>query len=389
MSTASRTVIWSLSAANFVVGMGAFLVIGILEPLAQDLGASRAATGNLMTTYALTYAVLSPLLVAATGRIGRRRVLAAGFSLYGLASLASALAPDITTLHLARALAAAGAGVITPVAAAVAATLVPADQRARTLALVFAGITVAQALGIPAGSWLAYTIGWRWAFGVVALLSLPALILLWRMIPPGLPFHAVALRDLRANLTSLPIMVSVLFTTTFLGAIFVLYTYFTPLLAQVQGLGRDGVSLMLLLFGIGAILGNLFGGILSDRFGPSRTLIGLCLAQLAVLPLFSILPLNTWVLGLIVLIWSVIGWSFGAAQQVRLIILDATQAPVLLSLNAAGVYIGTALGAFIGGLVLAGFGPGLLGLAAAAGVALSLAHLLWSDKLNRRTFPAP
>ena len=110
-----------LSACNFVVGMGAFVVIGMVPLLAEDLGVSTAAAGNTMTAYAIAYAVMSPLMVSLTGRMGRRRVLAAGLAVFALATLMSALATNITTLYMARALAAAGAGVVTPVGAAVVA----------------------------------------------------------------------------------------------------------------------------------------------------------------------------------------------------------------------------------------------------------------------------
>ncbi|MEQ8366477.1 MAG: MFS transporter [Roseicyclus sp.] len=287
---------------NFVIGMGAFLVVGTIEPMASDLDVTAGQTGALMTTYALVYAVCSPLLVSLTGGIGRRRVLAAGLTIFGLAALASALAPTLGSLHAARAMAAVGAGVVTPVSAAVAAMLVPPERRARTLAQVFLGLTIAQAVGIPIGGWLAYTVGWRYAFTLVALIAIPALVLLWRIVPAGLSFRPVALSDLGRTLSDLPVMSAVLFTMSFMAGIFALYTYFAPLLTAQMGFGRDGVSLLLLIFGLGAIAGNRMGGVLADRFGPSRTLMALTVVQIVFLSMYSALPFPVWVLGAVTFI---------------------------------------------------------------------------------------
>src|SRR6056297_1355994 len=378
--TPPRLLIPVLSGVNFVIGMGAFLVVGTIEPMAADLDVTAGQTGALMTTYALVYAVCSPLLVSLTGGIGRRRVLAAGLTIFGLAALASALAPTLGSLHAARAMAAVGAGVVTPVSAAVAAMLVPPERRARTLAQVFLGLTIAQAVGIPIGGWLAYTVGWRYAFTLVALIAIPALVLLWRIVPAGLSFRPVALSDLGRTLSDLPVMSAVLFTMSFMAGIFALYTYFAPLLTAQMGFGRDGVSLLLLIFGLGAIAGNRMGGVLADRFGPSRTLMALAVVQIVFLSMYSALPFPVWVLGAVTFIWSVFGWSFGAAQQVRLITLDPARAPVLLSLNAACIFGGAALGSAIGGVVITGIGIGALGWVAALCMAGALLHLVLSDR---------
>lgn len=141
---------------------------------------------------------------------------------------------------------------------------------------------------------------------------------------------------------------------------------------------------------IAAVLGNIMGGALSDRIGPARTLTFLCLAQLVVLPGFSLLPLaggdagalaGTLAMGLLVL-WSVFGWSFMAAQQARLVTLAPEATPVMLALNAAGVYVGAAIGSAFGGLVLAGFGLWPLGLVAGALMLVALAHLRLSVRLS-------
>ena len=383
-----RYLIPLLSLGNFVIGIAGFSIIGILEPLGADMNRSAASAGQLMTVYSVAYAILSPLMVALSGQIGRRRVLAASMILVTLAAILSAVAPNFTVLNVARVLAAAGAGIFTPVAAAVAATLYPEAQRAKVLASVFFGLTLSQVVGVPFGSWISYTFGWRWAFWMVVCFSLPLTLLIWRRVPAGLTFKPVRLSDLGRVLAQGRMMLATAFTASFLGAMYVVYTYVAPLLSQTMGYERDGVSLILLVFGVGAVGGNILGGILADRFGWRITLAGLCLCQIGIMPLFSTLPVNDVALVAIAFFWSVTGWAFMAGQQTRLIGAAGPQAPVVLALNAAAIYIGAAVGTALGGLVIAGYGLTAVGMAGGIAALFALLHLLLSLRLPPPS-PAP
>lgn len=367
-----------LSAANFVIGMGAFVVIGALGPLARDLGLTPAVAGWVMTSYALGYAVLSPLLVAATGALGRRKVMALGLAVFALGAAASAAAPDAGWLFAARVLAAAGAGMTTPVIAAVTAALAPPERRGRALALVFMGLTVAMVLGVPAGSWVAYAYGWRATFSIVAALAAAMTVALWLGVPRGLRFQPVALRDLGAVLADGRMMLAIGFTATFLGAIYVPFTYLSPLLEETMGLARDGVTAALVVCGLGAVIGNLLGGRLADRLGAARTLALLAGTQVAVMPLLSLLPMPLPVAMALFLGWNAAGFAFTAGQQMRLVALAGPRAPVALALNAACIYVGAAWGAALGGLVVAGAGLGALGVAGGLAALVAVANLALS-----------
>lgn len=369
-----------LSGCNFVIGMGAFVVIGMVPLLASDLGISTAAAGGAMTVYALAYAVLSPLLVSITGRIGRRRVIAAGMGLFALGTLFSALAPNMILLYLSRAVAAAGAGLVTPVGAAVVAALAPKTAQGKAIATFYFGLTLSQVLGVPAGGWIAFTFGWRAAFWIVLALALVGAGLVWVRVPAGLRFTPVSLRDLGRALRDGVVMGAVLFTASFLGAIYVLFTYLAPLLEQTMGYGRDGITLVLLLFGAGAVAGNLIGGVLTDRLGSVKSLVLLCLGQIVLMPAFSGLPVSGGLLLGLVFVWSAFGWSFVAPQQVRLLQLAPSLAGVVLALNAAAIYVGTAAGSALGGVVQT-VGD-LTWLGAAAGIVAlgALGHILWSHR---------
>lgn len=373
---ANRHVVPILSAANFVIGLGAFVVIGILNPMAEDFGLTPAQAGHLMVVYAGVYAISSPLLVSATGRIGRRRVLAIATGVFALAALISALAPTAGILFAARVLAAVSAGMVTPVAAAVAAGLSPPGKQGAALSMVFLGFSLSQVIGVPLGSFLAYTFGWRVAFALVVALALPCMVLIWVRVPAGLRFAPVGLRDLTRVVGNWRLMLTVSFTTVFISGSYVVFTYFAPLLSETMGFARNGITAALTLAGLGAVAGSLMGGMMTDRIGAQRTLVLLCLAQMMITPVFSTLPLPVAAVMALPVLWSVFGWSFMPAQQVRLITASPENANVLLALNAGAVYLGAAAGSAIGGAIIDTTGLWALGLGGGACVLVALGVLL-------------
>jgi len=381
------TLIALLSAGNFVIGMGAFVVIGILGPIADGLDVPPARAGLVLTAYALAYAVGSPVGVAATGRLPRRLVMTSGLAIFAAAALGAAFAPNFGTLLAARVLAAFGAGLFTPVTAAVAVSVTAPERRGAALSNVFFGLTLAQVIGVPAGGVIAYAVGWQAAFLVVAALALPVLLGLWRLVPPALPFQATRLATLGATLADRRAMLSVLFTASFLGAIYVPFTYLGLILTATMGFGGPAIASALLVFGFGAVGGNLIGGLLADRIGARRTLMGLALAQITLMPLVSTLPLPPWSVYVLIFVRSLCGWSFLAPQQSVLIALAPERASVMLALNAAAIYVGAAAGSAIGAEVIDRAGLGALGVAGGLCGVAALANLLAAFRVRSRTEP--
>lgn len=389
MHTVPKFILPVISTCNFLIGVGAFVIIGLLEPMGDTLGIAPERAGILMTVYALSYALLSPILVSLTGNIGRRRVMAFALLIFFVSAVLSALAPSLAILAVARVIAAAGAGMFTPVGAAVVAGLFPEDQRARVLAAAMFGFTLAQVLGVPAGSWVAYTFGWQIVFWAVAAFSLPCVYLIWTFVPAGLKFQPIGLRDLASILGNARMMLATSFTGLFLGAIYVIYTYLTPLLSQQMGLGRDGITLVLLLAGVGAVLGNILGGFMADRLGWFKTLSVLCCAQMVLMPIYSFLPISLPAVLVLSMVWSIAGWSFMSGQQMRLIGAAGPKAPVVLALAAACIYLGAALGSGVGSFVIAQFGLSGLGFAGAAVSGVALLILLLSRRFPPDTITDP
>ncbi|RED18232.1 Purine efflux pump PbuE [Pontivivens insulae] len=362
--------------------MGVFVAVGLLNPLSEAFGLSASGAGLILTIYALAYAVGSPVLVSLTGGLARRTVMATGMGLFAFSAIAVVLSPTAEWLFAARILTALGAGLFTPITASVAAAAVPPERQGRALAAVFAGLTVAQVLGVPAGSWIGYTFGWQAAFLIVAVLSgLCCVAVLWA-VPRDLPFSVINLGTLGRAIQDWRGLLVILFTTSFLGSIYVIYTYLAPLLTEHMGYGRDGITIMFVLFGVGAVIGNLFGGWVADRIGPFRTLLLLTGGQILTMPFFAFFPMGDIAFSALLILWAVLGWSFVAGQQIRVVRVSA--APTVgLALNAAAIYLGAATGSSIGAMVLDRFDTLALGWAGAAVAVLALAHLVVSQTLTR------
>lgn len=373
-----------LALANFAVGMGAFVVIGLLSPVAADLGISKAQAASLLTSYAVVYAISSPLLVALTGGLERRLALVVGMAVFGLGAVAAALSSGLVAVLAARCVMALGAGIVTPVAATVGVAMAGAAHRGRALAIVFGGLTLAQALGVPLGAWIGYAFGWRLAFALVAVLAAVSTLAMALSLPRGVQVAVASLASLKAVLTSLTQTIAVSFTALFIGGLYVLYTFLAALVEARYQLGRDSVTAMLGVFGIGAVVGNSVGGLLTDRIGPQRTLLLLCTAQLVLLPALSLLPLGLWAFAALVGLWSICSWSFMVPQQARLALLAPDRIPVLFALNAAAIYVGSSAGSALGGLTLRTEGFAWLGPVGALLALLALASLRW-----RTQPPAP
>jgi DHA1 family inner membrane transport protein len=365
----------TLAFANFAIGIGAFVVIGVLSPIAADLRLTHSQAGMVMSIYAIAYAIGSPLAITATGKLDRRSVIMIGMSVFLVASILCALAPNAEVLLAARALGALGAGMVTPVGAAIAVAETAPERRGAALSFVILGLTLAQVGGIPIGSFLGYTAGWRATFWMVAAIAALALAgILWRVPPIRTPVTTLA--SLGRTLVSPVLMPAILVTASMMGAAWVLFTYFAPLLEDRMGYGRNGVTFMLVLFGAGAVIGNMMGGWLSDRIGPARALIAVTIGLIILIPGFSLLPMPDLALAALTFAWGIVGWAFMAPQQSRVVSLDPASQNVTLSLNASAIYVGAAIGSAAGGQIVDHLGFSALGWTSGLAVVAVLGHIL-------------
>lgn len=373
-----------LALGNVVVGTGAFVLPTLLAPLSADLGVSLPAAGALMSGYALAYAFGSPLLTALTGRWPRRRVLLVGLALVAVGNAVMAAAPDLLAAHAGRLVSALGGALYTPIAAAVAAALAPPERRARALALVFAGMTVAQVLGIPLGALAADSVGWRPVFAAVALAALAAIPIIARAVPAAIPVGAADLRQLADLLRDPGAALALSVTLAFFAGQFVVITFLGPVIARAAGVAGGGLAFHLVLFGLAGVAANLLGGWLADRIGPERTINGLTLVSALALVALATLEAAPLAAGLCLVAWGLSGYAFMTPQQARLVGLMPRTQGLALALNAAALYAGSAVGGAVGGAIVAT--DGLAGLGLGAAILLAVALLLL--RASRRRPPA-
>jgi predicted MFS family arabinose efflux permease len=352
-----RSLVW-LALGTFAIGTEGFMIAGLLPRLSADLGVTVAAAGQLVTVFALVYALGSPLLAVLTAGLERKRLLLWSIGGFGVANLAAAAAPSFAMLMAARILLALSAGQFSPTASGFAGTSVAPHMRGRALAVVVGGVSVAVALGAPLGAWVGTVLNWRATFlGVAGLSALAFLGIAWRL-PRQASQGAVGVRDRLRVIATQGVGRTLLVTVLWSTGGFAIYTYVAVLLHTVAGWEGPLVSLALLSFGIGAVIGTFGGGNLVDRFGSTRILLGALIALTLIALNLSVIGFVTSgiVGGVLILatlaVWGVIGWGFFPAQQVRLIGLAPELAPILLSLNQSAMYLGIAGGAVVGALTL-------------------------------------
>jgi predicted MFS family arabinose efflux permease len=349
-----------LAVGTFAVGTSGYVVAGLLPALTAELHVSTSAAAQLVTAFAIAYAIGSPLFAAATGRWERRRLLVAALVVTALGNALAAVAPNYALLFAARALTAVGAAVFTPAASAVAAELTAPERRGRAVALVFGGLTIATIFGVPLGSLISEHVGYRAVFALVAVFSLAGAAAVRLMLPKVPAPEPVPFRE-RFTVAKDPRVLVVLFTTVVAClAAFSVYTFVAPVLAATAGLHGTMLSVLLFCYGVGGAVGNVLGGRAADRWGsrlPLLLIMGGVIVVLALLPLAA-----TSVLGaaIVLFLWGFCTWSFNPPVQHRLIELAPRTSGLLLSLNASAIYLGVGLSGVVGGVVLTNGGPAVL-----------------------------
>jgi predicted MFS family arabinose efflux permease len=373
-----------LAFGNLVLGTAAFVVAGIVGAIAADLALPLATAGQVLTVFALTYAVAAPLLALLTGAWPRRRALELGLLGVGIGCLGASVAPDAAMLFAARVVTALGAALFAPAAAVVAVVTAAPARRARALSLVFLGQSAAQVLGVPLGTWLAWSFDWRMAFAPVALAAGLCLLAVRRVVPAELAGAPASPAAWASILRRPDLVLAIALTALVMTGLLAPYTFLAPLLTALTGLDRAAVAPLIWVFGLAGMTGTLAGGWTADRLGPVPAMT---LILLVLLPTFALMPFAQGALIAVILlcvVWSLFGYAFMSPQQLRLVTLaPALQAPVL-ALNASAIYLGTAAGGALGGVVVARAGPLALPWASLAMLLVTLAALGLSVRLSRR-----
>jgi predicted MFS family arabinose efflux permease len=360
-------VLWPLLFGNFVIGTGVMSVPGTLNEISTSLEVSVATAGQLISAGALLMCLGAPLLAALVAGWDRRRLLALSMAWYALLHLACALAPGFGWLLVLRVLALIPPAIFTPQAAASVGLLVPPEQRGRAITFIFLGWSLASVLGMPLSAYVGGTLGWRSAFGVVAVLSVVSAAWVWRSVPDGVKPPALSLAAWQETFRSRALMVGVAVTVLSAGGQFVQFSYFAPYFKQKLGLSPGELSLYFMCFGAFGLLGNIVMSRYIDRIGAPRAVmvgLGLMAASLLAFPLGTSLLLAS----AVSVPWALGCFSSNSAQQARLVGIAPALASATVALNSSALYAGQAIGAATGGWLIIRHGMDSLHWAAFAGV---------------------
>jgi DHA1 family inner membrane transport protein len=370
---------------GFAIGTTEFMAMGLLPQIADGVEVSIPSAGHLISAYALGVVVGAPVLAVLGARLPRRGLLVALMTAYAGANALSAVAASYGLLLLARFLSGVPHGAYFGVASLVAASLAPRGREGRAVAMVMIGLSVANVVGVPAATWMGQHLGWRSAFWVAAGLSIVTALLVTCFVP-ACPGNAEATGRRELRLFAEPqAWLTLLAGAIGFGGMFALYSYVAKVVTEVGGLAEGAVPVFLLAFGLGMVAGTYVAGPLAD-WSVFRSLLGSSLAMAASLLVYAVLaPAGWWALAPAFLV-AVAASVLVVNLQLRLMSVAGEAQTLGAAMNHSSLNVGNALGAWLGGLVIAaGWGyraPALVGVVLALA---GLGVLLLSAVVHRRT----
>ncbi|MEC4020526.1 Cmx/CmrA family chloramphenicol efflux MFS transporter [Streptomyces sp. H27-D2] len=381
--------VYILGLSVFALGTSEFMLSGLLPPIADDMGVTIPQAGLLISAFAIGMVVGAPLLAVATLRLPRRTTLIALISVFGLGQIAGALAPNYALLFTSRVVSALACAGFWAVGASVAIAMVPVTSRARAMAVMIGGLSIANVLGVPAGAFLGESLGWRSAFWAVAVMSAVALVGVVTLIPRiPLPDTRPRLRRELAIYRDRQVWLSIVITALAAGGVFCVFSYLAPLLTDVAGLPDGWVPGVLGLFGLGALIGTAVGGRVADAhlFGVLLSGASASTVFLVLLALTAHNPVAVVVLSFLL---GLSAFFTAPALNARLFNV-AGAAPTLAGATTTAAFnLGNTSGPWLGGTVIdGGFGFTAPAWAGAGMTAVAIVAIAVSLRFHRRGTPS-
>ncbi|OZI25940.1 MFS transporter [Bordetella genomosp. 9] len=376
--------LWALAAGAFGIGTTEFVIMGLLPELSADLHVGLSTAGLLVTGYALGVFVGAPIVTPLMSRLQRKTVLLGLMLLFTVGNLACALAPNYGMLMAARVLTSFAHGAFFGIGSVVATGLVSADKKASAIALMFTGLTLANVMGVPLGTWLGQHFGWRSTFWAVTAVGIVAMAAIALLVPRSRDDQQAHFGQELRTLVQPQVLLGFLMTVLGFGGVFAAFTYIAPILTQLAGFSDKAVSPILLLFGVGLVIGNTLGGKFADR-RLMPTLVGTLLILAVLQAVFTFTAHAQVAAAITVGLLGAAGFATVPPLQMR-VLEKAAAAPNLASaFNIAAFNLGNAAGAWVGGLTI-DHGPGLAALPWVASLmtAAGLLVALFSWRLDRR-----
>ncbi len=344
--------VYVLALISFLVGTSNYIISGILDRIAETLGTSVAAAGQLITVYSLAYAVGTPILMALTAKMDRRKLLLYSLGIFIAANLLTFILSGFGFFIAARIVTALGAGVVTVNALSIAAKIAPPGKQASAIANVTMGITASLIIGVPLGRMVALAFGWKAVFLAIAIVGGLAMLVIAALIPRLQGDKPVPLIKQFALLKKPQVLVALAITFFWLGGYSLAYTYLSPFLLEATHLNESLISAALFVFGVASLIGSKVGGYSADKRGIKYTLVSGMMLHVISLILLSLVGQSVIAVFAILILWSFSAWSSAPAQQFNLVSLVPESSGVMLSLNSSMMQLAMAVGAGVGGVIV-------------------------------------
>ncbi len=370
--------LFALALSAFGIGTTEFVIMGILPEVGHSLQVSIPMAGLLVSLYALGVAVGAPIMTFLTKNLSRKRALLILMLIFIMGNMACAMSWNYSTMMMARILTSFCHGSFFGIGAVVATRLVPPERKAHAVALMFTGLTLANVIGVPLGTWIAEYWAWHITFWLIAGIGVLAFLALWAFLPEcGHNEAPVNFREELRVMRQPNVLLAMLVTLLTFASVFALFTYIAPILLDITKVPRSWITLALLVIGVGSVMGNLWGGKLADQ-GISYALRVTVGFLLVIALIFSISSAWPYAAVMTLFFWGVASFSTVAPLQMN-VVKAAHAAPNIASTLNIGIFnMGNALGAYLGGVPLSlGFGPeGCIGVAVGLALLAFLAAMV-------------
>ncbi|WP_270179168.1 MFS transporter [Alkalihalobacillus sp. CinArs1] len=344
--------VYLLTIVSFVVGMVELIIGGILDLVAEDLGASLGKTGLLISVFSIVFALAAPILLSLTAKVERKKLTILSLIVFLLGNALAVLSNTFAVLMAARVISAASGSLLVVLCVTIASNIVESKYRARAIGVVFMGISASLVLGVPIGLMLGNAFGWKAPFVLIIVLTILSIAGVHFFMESIQPKPAIPMRKQLLTLKNSKVFSAQLTSFLFLTGHLTLYGYLTPFLKSSLGLSGTWVSIVYLIFGVAAVAGGGLGGVASDRFGTKPTII-------SIIVVFGVsmflIPYTTFAFPLflvVMVVWSMLSWGITPAQQSYLIEIAPESSDIQQSLNNSALHLGIALGSTVGAFVI-------------------------------------
>lgn len=344
--------IYILALISFLVGTSQYIISGILDKMADALGVSIGAAGQLITVFSLTYAIGTPILMVLTSKMERRKLLIYTLFVFIVGNLLSVIVPGYGLFMIARIIMALSTGVAVVTVLSIAAKIAPANKKASSIATVVMGFTASLIIGVPIGRFITSTYGWKFVFIGIALLVLFVIFIVINTIPKMNGDASIPLKRQIAMFKKPKIALALSITFFLMTGYAIIFTYLSPFLVNTVGMSDHLLSITFLVLGVASLFGSKLGGLSADKKGVIFTLKRGLLVNLTSLVVLSFISHSNIAVFIILTVWSFAAWSSGATQQYNLATISPESSDVLLGLNQSMMQLGFAFGAGLGGVIV-------------------------------------